>query len=184
MHPESWLKVMTASVVPVVIISACGLLCLAFYNRLASVVSRLRTFQRERLIEQERLAHDRRIDGVESDVQAATRRRRERLLAMLAEQSDRVTRRARLIRATLLCILGAVACLTLCSFFTGLSALWPSAAYPAAWVYLAGIMLLLSGVCCAIAELSRALDPVEIEVDFVDELAEELGVFSEDKDAG
>jgi len=44
--PEDWSRILSASVAPVVIISACGLLCLAFYNRLASVVSRLRAFQR------------------------------------------------------------------------------------------------------------------------------------------
>jgi hypothetical protein len=46
-------RIVSASVVPVVIISACGLLALAFYNRLAAIVSRLRGFQRERIHEQE-----------------------------------------------------------------------------------------------------------------------------------
>ena len=55
MPPSDWAKIISASVVPVVIISSCGLLCLAFYNRLAAIVSRLRGFQRERLHEQELL---------------------------------------------------------------------------------------------------------------------------------
>ena len=46
---SDWAKIISSSVVPVVIISACGLLCLAFYNRMAAIVSRLRGFQRERL---------------------------------------------------------------------------------------------------------------------------------------
>ena len=46
-------KVVSSAVVPVVIISSCGLLALAFYNRMAAIVSRLRSFQRERLLELE-----------------------------------------------------------------------------------------------------------------------------------
>jgi len=46
-----WAQIIPSSVVPVVIISACGLLCLAFYNRLAYIVTRLRSLQRERLAE-------------------------------------------------------------------------------------------------------------------------------------
>ena len=51
--PE-WPSIISVSVVPVVIISACGLLSRAFYGRLAAVVSRLRGFQREILKEQEK----------------------------------------------------------------------------------------------------------------------------------
>ena len=39
------------AVVPVVIISACGLLCLTFHNRLTALVGRLRAIQRERISE-------------------------------------------------------------------------------------------------------------------------------------
>ena len=48
-----WSNIITAGVGPVIVISACGLLCLAFYNRLAAVVTRLRGFHRERLHEHE-----------------------------------------------------------------------------------------------------------------------------------
>ena len=56
MFAEQWTKVLGASVTPVVVISATALLCLAFYNRLAAIVGRLRSVQRERLEQQERLA--------------------------------------------------------------------------------------------------------------------------------
>ena len=35
---------------PVVLISSCGLLCLAQYNRLAGIVARARAFHQERLM--------------------------------------------------------------------------------------------------------------------------------------
>ncbi len=51
----NWSQVISLAVAPVVIISACGLLCLTFYNRLAFVVGRLRNLQRERLLEYKEL---------------------------------------------------------------------------------------------------------------------------------
>src|SRR5437868_2476989 len=39
---NDWSKVISAGVGPIIAISACGLLCLAFYNRLAAVVTLLR----------------------------------------------------------------------------------------------------------------------------------------------
>ena len=74
MPPFDWAKIINASVVPVVIISACGLLCLAFYNRLAAIVSRLRGFQRERLHEQQLLNRAGSEDGPERSPIARTSR--------------------------------------------------------------------------------------------------------------
>jgi hypothetical protein len=76
--PE-WPSVISMSVVPVVIISACGLLSLAFYGRLAAVVSRLRGFQREILDEQEKFERS-------GDVEQA------RLIEVLRTQTLQVTR--------------------------------------------------------------------------------------------
>ena len=41
MFTLDWMKIVPASVVPVVGLSACGLLALAFYNRMAAIVARL-----------------------------------------------------------------------------------------------------------------------------------------------
>ncbi len=46
---DQWTKVIAASVSPIIVISACGLLCLAFYNRMAAIVNRLRTASCRRL---------------------------------------------------------------------------------------------------------------------------------------
>src|SRR6185369_11893053 len=105
MPPQDWSRVLSAAVVPVVIISACGLLCLAFYNRLAAIVSRIRGFQRERMHEQEEYA--RALFSGKIDRVLLTRHHR--VLDMLEAQTSRVIRRARLIRGTLLCLLGTIA---------------------------------------------------------------------------
>ena len=92
------------SVVPVVVISACGLLCLAFYNRLSAMVTRLRGFHRERLEHQGLLdRHGAAAASGPAAAQAAARHAR--LLDVLEQQTSHVARRARLIRSTLLCLL-------------------------------------------------------------------------------
>ena len=105
--PE-WTSVISVSVVPVVIISACGLLSLAFYGRFAAVVSRLRGFQREMLKEQEKLQRT-------GDLEQA------QLLEIFRTQTLQVTRRAHLIRLALSFFLAAVALLIVCSLTLMLS---------------------------------------------------------------
>ncbi|HEY8666343.1 MAG TPA: DUF2721 domain-containing protein [Tepidisphaeraceae bacterium] len=153
-----WSKVIAASVVPVVLISASALLCLAFYNRLASIVSRLRGFQRERIHEQRWLAHPPAGENTEHDI--AVHRE---LLKLLDEQTVGVTRRARLIRATLMCLLCTIATLIVCSLCTGMSVVWAPAGYLALALFFLAVGILMLGVFYAIKELGGALDPVELE---------------------
>src|SRR5438477_5151399 len=100
MPTEYSYRLIAVSVVPVVVISAAGLLCLAFYNRFAAIVSRLRLFQRERLQQQE--LRDQSLEAKEAESLV----RHERLIDLLGEQTEHVMKRARLMRRTLvLCLL-------------------------------------------------------------------------------
>jgi hypothetical protein len=159
---EEWLNIVAASVVPAVIISACGLLCLTFYNRLTAVVSRLRAFHRERLQELDLL--DRYAAAAIADPAAAeAASRHAKLLMSLEQQTAHITRRARLIRSTLMCLLSTIGCLTACFLCSGISVVAPPAAVLAVTLFFAGGMLLLAAVVLAMAELRQALDPVELE---------------------
>ena len=148
--------VLSASVVPVVIISACGLLSLAFYGRLAAVVSRLRGFQREMLLEQEKMQREGELDH-------------SRLMEVLKTQTLQVTRRARLIRMALLFFLVTVALLIVCSLALVLSWFVREAAFFAGIFFVLGLLSMLAGVFSAMAELRGALQPVELEARFVSE---------------
>lgn len=165
--PEQWPRIISASIAPVVVISACALMTLAFYNRLASIVARLRGFQRERLAGQDQIQ---RIERETSPDQGALRQRH-RVLENLAEQTQRTLRRAKLIRMTLLCLLGTIALLVISSMFNGLSVIWPQAYFGAAILFVAGMALLLVAVACAIAELLSVLEVVESETRLVSDLA-------------
>lgn len=165
MSPENWSHLISASVVPIVVISASGLLCLAFYNRLAAIVSRLRLFQRERLQQQE--LRDRAVAAKDT----STAVRHERLLDLLADETENVTKRAHLIRSTLMLFLLAIAALVVCSLMCGVTAVWKSAIYPAVAMFVTGMLLLLAGVICAILEIKMSLGPVELESEVIALLA-------------
>jgi hypothetical protein len=151
-------KVVSAGVGPIIVISACGLLCNVFYNRIANVISRLRMFQRERLAEQNLL--DRETDE-------AMRVRRGELLAVLSQQTDGLMRRVRLLRRTLYCLLCTIVSLVLCSLSLGLSVLLPGAIYLAVATFVLGLALLLSALSFALMDLRLSLDPVLLETSFV-----------------
>lgn len=159
MHLPEWPNIISMSVVPVVIISACGLLSLAFYGRLAAVVSRLRGFQREMLVEQEKLARTR-------DVGEA------RLLELLSVQTQQVTRRARLIRLALIYFLLAVALLIICSLTLVASRFVHQLELVAAGFFVLGLLSMLCGIIAAMLELRGALQPVELETRFISRTVE------------
>jgi Flp pilus assembly protein TadB len=166
MPPSDWAKIISASVVPVVIISACGLLCLAFYNRLASIVSRLRGFQRERLHEQELLHRA----GAEENPENSRRRR---FLEHLETQSACVVHRAKLIRLTLLFLLLTISLMIGCCMMLGLSVLLPHAVFLAVPLFMVGLSTVLAGMIAAMLELKAALQPAELESRFVSELLQQ-----------
>ena len=160
-----WYRLIAASVVPVVVISATALLCLAFYNRLAMIVSRLRLFQRERLQQQE--LRDKAMESKDANGLV----RHERLIDLLAQQTENVMQRARLMRRTLLLCLAAIAALLACSLLCGATVVWDSAIYPAVFTFAVGLLLLLGGVACAMLEMQMSLAPVELESEVVALLA-------------
>jgi hypothetical protein len=166
MPPSDWAKIISASVVPVVIISSCGLLCLAFYNRLAAIVSRLRGFQRERLHEQELLHSAGPEEGLEHS-------RRHRLLEHLESQTAGVVRRAKLIRLTLLFLLLTISLMIGCSIMLGLSVLAPHAVFIAVPLFMLGLLTMLAGMIAAMFELKAALQPAELESRFVSDLLQQ-----------
>jgi ABC-type multidrug transport system fused ATPase/permease subunit len=154
MNLPEWPSVISMSVVPVVIISACGLLSLAFYGRLAAVVSRLRGFQREMLEEQEK--RERKGEAEHA-----------RLIEVLRTQTQQVTRRARLIRQALFFFLVTVALLIICSLTLVASWFVHRAAFVAAVFFVMGLLSMLAGIISAMLELRGALQPVELETRYV-----------------
>jgi hypothetical protein len=142
---------------------------LAFYNRLAAIMTRLRAFQRECLKSQDDLL---RIASDKRDSLAA--RRTMELIRMLREQDAGVLRRARLLQATLTLLMSAIGLLILSSVTLGFSPVAHVLTIVAGVLFFAGAVSVFSAVCFAIAEIRAALSPIEMESRFVEERVEEF----------
>ncbi|MEX2214453.1 MAG: DUF2721 domain-containing protein [Phycisphaeraceae bacterium] len=150
-------QVIQLLVAPVVMISACGLLCLALYNRLGTIVGRARAFLKERFDAVDRLS------AMELDEQTSAEAHliRKRL-GVLEAQVRHIVARARLVRAGLFCLLATVLCMLACSIALGLSLLVPIQ-WAAVVFFAMGVVAMGAGTTLAMIELMRALDPLVIE---------------------
>src|SRR5215211_5578215 len=151
-------KVVTAGVGPIIVISACGLLCSTFYNRITNVIVRLRAIQRERLAEESHLMRE---------TEAAGRARRDDLLGILGTQTDSLVRRIRIIRGTLFCLLGTIVAMVFCSLSLGLSMIVRAPTGVAVAFFIFGLMLLICAMAFAMLDLKLAIQPVVMESEYV-----------------
>ncbi len=158
------LRIIQTLVAPVVMISACGLLVLAFYNRLAVLVSRVRAFNHERL---ELLEELQEAPADQSTDRKDTLKRR---LDAIQLQVLEILKRSRLIRNTLVCLVICIKCMVICSLFLGLSMVSHDFEYGALLFFCAGMIILLFGMVFALMELVRCLTPVALEEGFVTEM--------------
>jgi hypothetical protein len=142
---------------PVVMISANGLICLALYNRLAAITSRFRVFCREQFEVETRLLE------MPDDTPPDLVRQFEDRLLMLSKQRRSARARARQIRDALVLLLLAVIVMLATSLLLGLSQeLDLSPAVPLS-TFVAGVGLMIAGVALAIRELYLFLDVIEAE---------------------
>ncbi len=167
--PELWGKVISAAVVPVVMISACGLLCLALYNRLTAVFTRLRALAHEALEDQDAL-----VTRARTETQRWPRQRARIRSDARQRQADELLVKARLLRRAVALNLVAIAFMLLCSLAVGAGVLFPAVFYAAAALFVAGILCALAAVGFALAELRGALDSILMEHGLVVRLGKEL----------
>ena len=151
------LETIQTCVAPVVMVSANGLLCLAFYNRMSALANRSRTMNKERFDLVIRLAGmpPEKAEGAE----AASLRQRIEVLYELGHQL--------LHRAGWICA-SSSACCSRC--YACWAALWhwgwcPGApGWPAgAGLFVSGALVMMAGIALAIQELRLALQPLAFE---------------------
>ena len=140
-------QLLTASVTPVVLISACGLITLALYNRLGAILARLRAFhqQKRELLKE-----------LESDESRT-------LLSMVDSQIEKVTLKARVVQKGLYCLLSAVVAFLLCSLLAAVAVQYKQISMIALGMHFIGLLLFLSGIGWAIRELTLSLTPLDEE---------------------
>lgn len=141
---------LTASVTPVVLISACGLITLALYNRLGAILARLRAFH------QQKLELLKKMQDLESDESHT-------LLGMVDSQIEKVTLKAKVIQKGLYCLLSAVVAFLFCSLFAAVAVLNKQFSVIALGMHFIGLLLFLSGIGWAIRELTLSITPLDEE---------------------
>lgn len=161
---------------PVAMISANGLMCLALYNRLTAVITRLRMFDKER------------FDVHSSLVEYKENRQRLKVsdpllvrLADLEHQCRLISRRARWLRDALLMMLAGVIGMLSSSLAIGLSHVWPELSSLGLVIFVTGIVCMMVGTLFAIRELAVSLDPLHAESGTLTDLDEERAKLQQDE---
>ncbi len=166
MMPNHTEHLITLILAPVVLISACGLLCLTFYNRLAVLTARIRSFNAERFTLMEKISCDHstppHLNGKASPLQARQHG--------LEEQTQAILHRAYLIRRTLVCLVSCIIGMLLCSLTLGLGLIIPYLDLPALAFFVLGMFAMLVAMITALQELRLSLQPVSLEQDFFERI--------------
>ncbi|MDX1947248.1 MAG: DUF2721 domain-containing protein [Pirellulaceae bacterium] len=144
---------------PVVMISANGLICLALYNRLAAITARLRLFYRERFDVDLRLAAGADSGTNQVDIESRLRHR----LGTLDQQCRLILCRARQVRNALILLLASVVGMLLIMLLIGLTYELPFLAPIVLLTFVASVLVMIGGVAMAIGELVSYLEPVQAE---------------------
>lgn len=148
-------QVVSASVMPVVLISACGLITLALYNRLATILARLRTCHQQQidLLKQ----FDREAsDGIKSQIE------------LVNAQSAKVTKKAKFIQKGLFCLLLSIVSFLGCSILSAASVLNEHFVVAAVIAHVGGLVLFIVGIGWAIRELSMSISPLDEVSSYLD----------------
>ena len=143
-------RLLSVSVTPVVLISACGLVILALYNRLGTILARIRAFYQQK------------IEMVTS-LDQAKGTAHEFLLEMLDSQIAKVTAKAKAIQKGLYCLLAAILAFLICSLLGAATVFHESVGMIALGMHVLGLLLFFAGICWAIWELRLSLTPLDEE---------------------
>lgn len=148
-------RLLAVSVTPVVLISACGLITLALYNRLATILARLRSYHQLQIELLKGLA-DEEAEFAKSQLNAV------RL------QVGQIKCKARMIQKGLYCLLSSVIAFLGCSMFAAVSIWNDRFGAVAVAMHLVGLLLFVSGIAWAMRELRMSISPLDEEHAFIE----------------
>jgi hypothetical protein len=147
-------QLLSVSVTPVVLISACGLITLALYNRLGIIL------------------HLQKIELLQSRDKNGQLDHR-LLLVLIDSQVDKVTQKAKIVQKGLVSLLGACLSFLSCSFLAGAAVMDPAFGAIALVSQGVGLFLFALGVGWALRELMHSLTPLEEESDYLRALTQQ-----------
>ncbi len=156
-------------VAPVAMLSADGLICLALYNRLAAIMTRLRMFHKEQFE-----MHARLVDACATSQGLRISDPRVLRLGNLQEQCELIVRRARWLRNAVLTILLGIVGILASSLLLGLAYFWPWLSSVGMGSFVIGVTLTMAGIAQAMVELVTALAPLGLEHHAIDQLGDPM----------
>ncbi len=147
-------------ITPALMISACGLLCLAQFARYTALIGRARGFNHERH------GHLRRLEQLGQD--STERRLLEGRIEALAFQTDRVIVHARLIRDALVLLVGCIMLMVVASLLIAASFVVPGCEAAAFVAFVLGMLCVLLGMAFVLWEMVISLSLVRYETRHVE----------------
>jgi hypothetical protein len=159
------------SVTPGILISACGVVSSALYNRLGVILARIRSYHQRKI---DLLVGPPRHDAV--DPQALLG-----LLGLLDAQVAAVTAKARMVQKGLYYLLAAIVAFLLCAVCAGVATLYDWVGPVALASGLVGVCLFVAGLGWAVREVTCALSPLEEETAYLQALTSQQSVKSQER---
>ncbi len=136
-------------IAPSVMISACGLICLALYGRFATILERIRGMHQERLG----------LFDLTDDAHKILRIRFEGL----EQQTQGMLRRAKIMQKAICSMLVCIGFMLASSLAIGAAVWLPSIRWAVVWLFVLGVASMMVGTAYALTELRLALKEVEFE---------------------
>ena len=146
-------QVIQQLVAPAVMISACGLLCLAQYARFAAIVARLHQFHHERFEVYVKMTKS---QGPEKQLLEARSEG-------INEQADHILERAQKTRHVLICLTGCILFMIVSSLAIGLSLMIETFQSLVVGFFILGVLSMAVAMIVALAELRSSLKEVQYE---------------------
>ncbi len=143
-------EIINVPIIPVLLLPVTGLLCLTFYNRSASMHTRLRALQKELRDLHVKKSSD--LSAMEKELAHA-----------LYQEVERLHRRSRLIVFALMCCLLSIFLFCICALFVVFSLFEPRALEIALIFWFGGPILICLGILAGILELIRSFASIKTQ---------------------
>ena len=144
------------SVTPGILISACGVVSTALYNRMGVILARIRSYHQRKI---ELLSNHHQHEHEVVDPQS--------LIDLIDSQIVAVTAKAKMVRNGLYCLLAAIIAFLLCSVFAGIAMLYDWFGLVALASCLVAVCLFITGLGWALREVTCAISPLEEETAYL-----------------
>jgi len=146
------------SVTPGILISACGVVSTALYNRMGVILARIRSYHQRKV---ELLSNHQHHEVVDP----------QSLLDLIDSQIVAVTAKAKMVRNGLYCLLAAIIAFLLCSVFAGIAMAYDWFGLVALASGLVAVCLFITGLGWALREVTCAISPLEEETAYLQVLS-------------